>query len=40
VAIAGDDVLRARLGGRARAAAFSPAALVPRYEDVYRRLAR
>jgi glycosyltransferase involved in cell wall biosynthesis len=38
--IAGDDGLRARLGqgARARAAAFAPAALIPRYEDVYRRL--
>ena len=38
--IAGDDALRARLaeGARARAAAFAPEALVPRYEDVYRRL--
>jgi len=39
--IAGDDALRARLrdGARARAAAFAPAALIPRYLDVYRRLA-
>jgi glycosyltransferase involved in cell wall biosynthesis len=39
--IAGDDALRARLGegARARAAAFAPAVLIPRYEDVYRRLA-
>jgi glycogen synthase len=39
--LAGDDVLRARLadGARARAAAFAPAVLVPRYESVYRRLA-
>jgi len=38
--LAGDDALRARLaeGARARAAAFAPAALVPRYEAVYRRL--
>jgi glycosyltransferase involved in cell wall biosynthesis len=38
--IAGDEALRARLGegARARAAAFAPDALVPRYEDVYRRL--
>ena len=38
--IAGDPALRQRLadGARARAAAFTPAALVPRYEDVYRRL--
>ena len=38
--LAADDVLRARLrdGARARAAAFAPAALVPRYEAVYRRL--
>lgn len=39
--LAGDDALRARLGegARARGAAFGPAALVPRYEAVYRRLA-
>jgi glycosyltransferase involved in cell wall biosynthesis len=39
--LAGDEALRLRLsqGARARAAAFSPAALVPRYEAVYRRLA-
>ena len=39
--IAADDALRARLGegARARAAAFAPAALVPRYEGVYRGLA-
>jgi glycosyltransferase involved in cell wall biosynthesis len=39
--IAGDAALRDRLGeaARARAEAFSPAALVPRYEAVYRRLA-
>jgi glycosyltransferase involved in cell wall biosynthesis len=39
--IAGDGALRARLGeaARARAEAFSPAALIPRYEAVYRRLA-
>jgi len=39
--IAGDAALRARLGeaARVRAEAFSPAALVPRYEAVYRRLA-
>jgi glycogen(starch) synthase len=38
--VAGDDVLRRRLSdaARARAEAFTPAALVPRYEDVYRRL--
>ncbi|HEU5319947.1 MAG TPA: glycosyltransferase, partial [Methylomirabilota bacterium] len=38
--LAGDDALRARLaeGARARAAAFAPEALVPRYEAVYRRL--
>jgi glycosyltransferase involved in cell wall biosynthesis len=38
--IAGDEALRARLGegARARAAAFAPEALVPRYEEVYRRL--
>ena len=38
--LAGDDALRARLaeGARARAAVFAPAALVPRYEAVYRRL--
>ena len=38
--LAGDDALRRRLGegARARAVAFSPAALVPRYEAVYRRL--
>ena len=38
--IAGDEALRARLGegARARAAAFAPEVLVPRYEDVYRRL--
>jgi glycosyltransferase involved in cell wall biosynthesis len=36
-----DERLRQRLseGARARAAAFSPAALLPRYEAVYRRLA-
>ena len=39
--LAGDAGLRRRLaeGARARAEAFSPAALVPRYEAVYRRLA-
>jgi len=39
--LADDERLRLRLsqGARARAAAFSPAALVPRYEAVYRRLA-
>jgi glycogen(starch) synthase len=39
--IAGDDALRARLsqGARARAAAFAPATLIPRYESVYRSLA-
>jgi glycogen(starch) synthase len=38
--LAGDAGLRRRLaeGARARAEAFSPAALVPRYEAVYRRL--
>jgi glycosyltransferase involved in cell wall biosynthesis len=38
--IAHDDALRARLreGARERARAFSPAALLPRYEAVYRRL--
>jgi len=38
--LAGDPTLRARMGeaARARAEAFSPAALVPRYEAVYRRL--
>ena len=38
--LAGDVPLRRRLaeGARARAEAFSPAALVPRYEAVYRRL--
>jgi len=38
--IAGDDALRARLseGAGARAAAFAPAALIPRYESVYRSL--
>jgi glycosyltransferase involved in cell wall biosynthesis len=38
--LAGDEGLRRRLGegGRARAEAFSPAVLVPRYEAVYRRL--
>jgi glycosyltransferase involved in cell wall biosynthesis len=36
-----DEPLRRRLGeaARARAEAFSPRALVPRYEAVYRRLA-
>ena len=39
--LAGDDALRARTAeaARARAAAFSPSALVPRYEAVYRRIA-
>jgi glycosyltransferase involved in cell wall biosynthesis len=39
--IASDPALRGRLGeaGRARAEAFSPGVLVPRYEAVYRRLA-
>ncbi len=39
--LAGDDRLRLRLseGARASAARFAPAALVPRYEAVYRRLA-
>lgn len=39
--LAGDQALRDRLaeGARSRAALFSPAALVPRYEAVYRRLA-
>ena len=38
--LAGDAVLRRRLadGARARAERFSPAALIPRYEAVYRRL--
>jgi glycosyltransferase involved in cell wall biosynthesis len=38
--LAGDAELRARVSeaARVRAAAFSPAALVPRYEAVYRRL--
>jgi glycogen(starch) synthase len=38
--LAGDSGLRARIseGARARAEAFSPEALVPRYEEVYRRL--
>ena len=38
--LAGDDALRQRLaeGARVRAEAFSPAALIPRYEAVYRRL--
>jgi 2-deoxystreptamine N-acetyl-D-glucosaminyltransferase/2-deoxystreptamine glucosyltransferase len=38
--LAGDGALRARLaeGARARASAFAPEALIPRYEDVYRRL--
>jgi hypothetical protein len=38
--IAGDAALRADLGERARArsAAFAPAALLPRYEAVYRSL--
>jgi glycosyltransferase involved in cell wall biosynthesis len=38
--LAGDEALRRRLadGARARAEAFSPAALIPRYEAVYRRL--
>ncbi len=38
--LVGDDALRARLseGARDRARAFSAEALVPRYEDVYRRL--
>jgi glycosyltransferase involved in cell wall biosynthesis len=39
--LVGDERLRQRLAeaARARAAAFSPRALVPRYEAVYRRLA-
>jgi glycosyltransferase involved in cell wall biosynthesis len=39
--LAGDERLRLRLaeGARAQSALFSPAALVPRYEAVYRRLA-
>ena len=39
--LAGDPALRARVSeaARARAGAFSPAALVPRYEAVYRRIA-
>jgi len=38
--LAGDDALRRYLGegARARAAVFAPEALIPRYEDVYRRL--
>lgn len=38
--LASDEALRARIvaGARARAEAFSPAALVPRYEAVYKRL--
>ena len=38
--LAGDDALRARVSeaARERARAFSPEALVPRYEAVYRRL--
>jgi glycosyltransferase involved in cell wall biosynthesis len=38
--LAGEAALRRRLGegARARAEAFSPAALIPRYEAVYRRL--
>jgi glycogen(starch) synthase len=38
--LAGDQALRERLaeGARRRAEAFSPAALIPRYEAVYRRL--
>jgi glycosyltransferase involved in cell wall biosynthesis len=38
--IVGDAALHGRLreAARARAAAFSPATLVPRYEAVYRRL--
>jgi glycosyltransferase involved in cell wall biosynthesis len=38
--LAADDALRQRLaeGGRTRAEAYSPAALVPRYEAAYRRL--
>jgi glycosyltransferase involved in cell wall biosynthesis len=40
--LAGDAGLRARTAeaARARAAAFAPAALLPRYEAVYRRIAR
>jgi glycosyltransferase involved in cell wall biosynthesis len=39
--LAGDDALRGRTqaAARARAAAFSPHALIPRYEHVYRGLA-
>jgi glycosyltransferase involved in cell wall biosynthesis len=39
--LVGDDALRSRIvaGARERARAFSPQALVPRYEAVYRRLA-
>ena len=39
--IAGDGALRDRLreAARVRAEAFSPGALIPRYEAVYRRLA-
>ena len=38
--VAGDAALRRRLaeGARTRAEAFSPVALIPRYENVYRRL--
>jgi glycosyltransferase involved in cell wall biosynthesis len=38
--LATDEPLRRRLGegARERAEAFSPAALIPRYEAVYRRL--
>jgi 2-deoxystreptamine N-acetyl-D-glucosaminyltransferase/2-deoxystreptamine glucosyltransferase len=38
--LAGDAALRRRLadGAQARAERFSPAALIPRYEVVYRRL--
>jgi glycosyltransferase involved in cell wall biosynthesis len=38
--LAGDAALRRRMGeaARARAVAFSPEVLIPRYEAVYRRL--
>jgi hypothetical protein len=38
--LAGDAALSARLAeaARLRAEAFAPGALVPRYEDVYKRL--
>jgi glycosyltransferase involved in cell wall biosynthesis len=39
--LSGDPALRQRIveGARERAQAFAPAALIPRYEAVYRRLA-